>query len=279
MIRPCRVDPRARWLLGGVFVSVACTLLMTFPVAAQEAIIFGDIDIDWVRASGFFWRGEVNGSIGNSPLGDLPDFVDPIDVTDDLGVDDGATGWLIDGDFGVARRHRLLVSFSGLAPGGTTVISTVDDGGVPLDVLVDTRLSMRDFHGAYNFLYSTRAWMDAGVIGGVGYVASSIDIVSNVGDQFNEFNSPYALIGGNVRLKSQDVISIYAELTGFPSVEAGGQSGWVMDLEVEFLVYPTPNIGVIAGYKRYQLSLDGTPDRLGMNLVWDGYVLGGQYRF
>ena len=89
----------------------------------------------------------------------------------------------------------------------------------------------------------------------------------------------YPVIGANVLLKSEDILSIYAEFTGFPNVSVGDFSGFQSQLTIQFLVYPAPSIGLSAGYERYQLSLDDDGSGVAIDFVWDGFIVGVQYRF
>lgn len=273
-----------RCLLAGM--AVVLLSAAALPAAAQEIITTGPKPYDRARVSGFWWRGETNGTITAPQLEALPQFDAGLDVTDDLSVSGGANGWLFAADVALARRHRVLFAFAGLSQSGSGELGDVDLGFYA----TDTDISLRDVRGAYEFLFLAGDWIEAGAIGGVGYFNSNVDTMVSgplnntletprvVADLSQDFNSPYPLIGGGLRFDAEDVIGIYTELTGFPSVEVGGQSGWLMNFAVDFIVSPTPEISIIAGYKRYQLSLEDGGG-IGVNLVWDGFLIGGQYVF
>jgi len=59
----------------------------------------------------------------------------------------------------------------------------------------------------------------------------------------------------------------------------GPETGATPVVTIQFLVYPATNFGLSAGYKRYQLSLDDTGTGVAIDLVWDGFIVGVQYRF
>jgi hypothetical protein len=113
----------------------------------------------------------------------------------------------------------------------------------------------------------------------VGYFSNTVAITSNIVEVSEEFTSAYPVIGANVLLKSEDILSIYAEVTGVPNVSVGGFSGSQSQVTIQFLVYPATNFGLSAGYKRYQLSLDDTGTGVAIDFVWDGFIVGVQYRF
>jgi hypothetical protein len=268
---------------------MCCSLLAAVaaaPAAAQEMITSGPVDYDLARVSGFIWRGDVNGNISASVFDQVPGFEGGFDVKEDLGFDSGGTGWLVGADVGVAARHRFVVTSTGI---GHSALSGVAIPGVG-DLISDSEISIRDIAGGYKYIFSSRSWINAGAIVGLGYFTSTVDIAASLETEIagevvastasvsEVFASPYPLIGASVLFKSQDVISIYAQITGSPSVEVDSQSGWVMNIDIDFIVYATPNIGIIAGYKRYQLSLEEGAG-VAVNLTWDGYVVGGQYVF
>lgn len=249
-------------------------------------ITSGPVDYDRARVSGFVWHGDVNGGISVPALDQVPGFDGGFDVDEDLGFDGGGTGWLVAGDVAVAGRHRLVFTYAGIGHSALSSAAIPEVG----DLISASEITIRDFAGGYKYLFSSRPWIDAGAIVGFGYFKSEVDVevsletqidgdvVTSTASVSEDFDSPYPLIGVSVLLKSEDVISIYAQITGFPSVDVGSQSGWVMNIDIDFIIYATPNIGVIAGYKRYQLSLEDGPG-VAMNLTWDGFIVGGQYRF
>ena len=266
-----------------------CSLLAVvsvLPVEAQEMITSGPVEYDRARVSGFVWRGPVNGSISAPVFDGIPSLEDGVDVAEDLGFDKQSAGWLVHADVGVAARHRFVFTVVGMGHSALSNVAIPDVG----ELISDTEISIRDFGGAYKYLFSSRSWINAGAIVGVGYFHNKVDTTLSLGTETGGeiitrtaglsevLASPYPLIGGSILLKSEDIISIYAQITGFPSVEVGNQSGWVMNIDIDFIVYATPNIGIIAGYKRYQLSLE-EGSGVAVNLTWDGYVIGGQYNF
>ncbi len=261
-------------------------MVAAVPAEAQEMVISGPVHYDRARVSGFFWRGDVNGNIFAPALEQVPGFEGGFDVREDLGFDTGTTGWLVGADVGVAARHRFVFMSTGMGHRALTGVFIPEVG----DLISNSELSVRDIAAGYKYLFASGPWISAGAIVGVGYFNSTVDIevsleteidgevVTSTASVSEDLASPYPLIGASVLLKSEDVISIYAQVTGFPSVEAGSQSGWVMNIDIDFIVYATPNIGIIAGYKRYQLSLEEGAG-VAVNLTWDGYVIGMQYAF
>jgi len=271
--------PRALHL--GIGAALLAVLGVVAPAQAQQMIIGGEAKIDRVRLSGLLWRGDLNGTIAVPVVDPVANVLgDGIDVQETLGLDGGASGWVVDADFGLSKRHRFLFSFSGLQHSGINELTIpLGDGVPPFDVVTDSRVSIRAIHGAYNFLFVSTPAIDAGAIGGVGYFSNTVAITSNIVEVSEEFASAYPVIGANVLLKSEDILSIYAEFTGFPNVSVGDFSGSQSQVTIQFLVYPTPNVGLSAGYKRYQLSLDNAGSGVAIDFVWDGYIVGGQYRF
>ena len=273
-------------LVGRVLFCSVLAVVAVVPAEAQEMVTTGPIEYDRVRVSGFVWRGPVNGTISAPVFEGIPGLEDGLDVAEDLGFDKQSAGWLVGADVGFAGRHRFMFTAVGIGHSALSNVAIADVG----ELISDTELSIRDFGGAYKYLFSSRSWIDAGAIVGLGYFHNEVDttlsletetggeIITRTAGLSEVLASPYPLIGGSVLLKSADIISIYAQITGFPSVEVGSQSGWVMNIDIDFIVYATPNIGIIAGYKRYQLSLE-EGSGVAVNLTWDGYVIGGQYIF
>lgn len=291
--------PESRWARGprpilsaryGCRVQrVALVLLVTImatPAAAQEMIPSGPQPFDRARLSGFWWRGEINGTVSPPAPTGGPGLGDGLDVTEDLGVEGGTNGWLLRADFAPARRHRFQFAFAGLSQSGAGELDLGDAGTFP----TAAEISLRDVRGAYQFLVIARPWVQFGAIGGVGYFDSGVDVTVSARPAAGVPSGPalvqiaeqldgaYPLIGAGVLFEAQDVMAIYTELTGFPSVDAGGQSGWLLNLDIDFIVSPTPWLSIVSGYKRYELSLEeggGVP----VNLVWDGFIVGVQYVF
>lgn len=285
----CRAALR---VCGALVRFIACMVVMAIaaaarPAGAQEIITTGPEPYDRARVSGFWWYGEINGTVSSPQLAGLPQFDAGLDITEDLGISGGASGWQISADAGLARRHRLLFAFAGLSQSGASELGSSNLGRY----ITDTAISMRELRAAYEYLFIAGDWIDAGIIGGVGYFNEKVGLtvsgpVGNVlvvpplvAQLSRDANSLYPLIGGSVLLDSaDDIVAIYGELTGFPSVEVGGQNGWLMNFALDFIVSPSENIAIITGYKRYQHSLDeGAP--INVNLVWDGFIFGGRYTF
>ena len=265
----------------GVGAALLAVLVVVAPAEAQQMIIGGEAKIDRVRLSRFMWRDDVNGTIGVPVAAPVaPVLGDGIDVHETLGLDGGASGWVVDAVFGLSRRHRFLFSFSGLQHSGVNELTIpLGDGVPPFDIVTDSGVSIRAIHGAYNFLFASTSWIEAGAVGGVGYFSNTVAVASNIVEVSEDFKSPYPVLGANVLLKSEDIISIYAEFTGFPSVNVGDFSGSQSQATIRFSVYPTPDIGFSAGYQRYQLSLDDPGTGVSIDFVWDGFIVGGQYRY
>jgi len=274
----------ARLLAGTILVALIATAL---PAAAQEMISTGPEPYDRARVSGFWWYGETNGTISAPQLEGLPQFDAGFDVTDDLGISGGASGWLFSADAGLARRHRVLFAFAGLSQSGVAQLGDSQTGRFTSD----TAISMRDLRAGYEFLFVATEWIDAGVIGGFGYFHENVDLtvsgpVGNtlalppvVAEISRDDSSFYPMIGGSVLFDSaDDIVAIYGEITGFPSVDVGGQNGWLMNFALDFIVSPTDNISIVTGYKRYQVSLD-EGSAIDFDLVWDGFIFGGRYTF
>ena len=273
-----RLLPRLAFLLLAVAVAG--------PAQAQQMMLTGPEPYDRFRVTGVWWRGEAGGNIRAPQLDGLIEFGPDLDVRETLGVEDGTNGFALRADFGFARRHRALATVSALSPSASGVAAEFDD-----DLRVDTEVALVEARFGYEFLYYASSWLDAGVIAGVGYVDShfQIDVERVVGDPREGVTVPvtgisqdrdtaYPLIGASARLDAQDVLAVYVEISGFPSIDAAGHSGWVMNLDIDFLVYPTEYLAIVTGYKRFRLSLDDGP-AVGIDTVWDGFLVGAQYIF
>jgi hypothetical protein len=272
--------------LGGCLLALVAAAAPTLPTAAQEMITTGPQPYDRARFSGFWWRGEINGTVEAPQLDVVPGLAAPmLDVTEDLGFDGGSNGWLLGADVGVAPRHRFLFAFAGLSQSATVDLPRGNGAGLA----AASEISLRDVRGAYQFLFVSRPWLRAGVIGGIGYVDSGIDVAVRARPDANGsgapevgisevFESPYPLVGGSIMFEAEDVLGVYAEITGSPDVDAGSGSGWLMNFDIDFIVSPTPEISIVTGYKRYRLDLDDGSG-VGVDLVWDGFLVGGRYVF
>ncbi len=278
MLRIERSGSRALHL--GFCATLLAVFVVVAPAEAQRMII-RDLKENRARLSGFVWHGDLNGTIDvpvAAPAATVLE--DGIDVRETLGLGSGATGWAVDMDVALSRRHRFLFAASGLQHSGVNEFEIpLGDDIRPFEVIADSRISIRAVHGAYNFLFVSTPAIDAGAIGGVGYFSNTVAITSNIVEVSEEFTSAYPVIGANVLLKSEDILSIYAEFTGFPNVSVGDFSGFQSQLTIQFLVYPAPSIGLSAGYERYQLSLDDDGSGVAIDFVWDGFIVGVQYRF
>jgi len=273
-----------RFLLRASLLCLAVAIAT--PAAAQRMLVTGPEPYDRFRLTGLWWRGETNGTIRAPQLAGLIGRRPEFDVRDDLGLEDGANGFAVRADFGLARRHRLLATMSGLWPRNERVPSIFDD-----ELVTSGELSLFEAQFGYKFLYYTSSWLDAGVIGGVGYLDSRlvIDVEREVLESGEFVTLPvtgvsqdretaYPLIGMSARFDAQGILAVYVELSGFPSIDAGGHSGWVMNLDIDFLVYPTEYLAIVTGYKRYRLALDDGPS-VGIDAAWDGFLVGVQYIF
>ena len=261
--------------------SVLVWLLVLFSCQTASAqIVYGQSDrsFDRGRLAGLWWVGTLDGSIDPGELVDLPPSIE----IGNLGVGDSESGWMWEGDFGLARRHRLRVSGSNRTNGGvTTVTGSIPIGGIeiPAQVPIAATLGIKEFEANYNFLFVANRSVDAGFLAGVGHFDATVFAATPFGDVDETFATPYPSLGGNALFNPQGRIRAYAELTGFPKVTVDDFTGWKMSVIARVEMFITQNIGAYVGYRSYEVDLNDKGTRVGLRLKWTGLVIGGAARF
>ena len=64
-----------------------------------------------------------------------------------------------------------------------------------------------------------------------------------------------------------------------PRVNVDDLSGWNLDWQFRVEVFAVRNLGVMAGYRRYRLTLDEEAQDVGLDLTWSGFTFGAQVRY
>lgn len=261
--------------------SILVLLLVLFSCQTAAAqIVYGQSDrsFDRVRLAGLWWVGTLDDSID---LGDLVDLPPSIEIGN-LGVSDSESGWMWEGDFGLARRHRLRVSGSSRSNDGTTTITgRIPIGGIeiPVQVPITTSLGIQEFEANYNVLFVANRSVDAGFLAGVGYFDATVLASTPVGDLDETFDTPYPSLGANALFNPQGRFRAYVEFTGFPKVTVNDFTGWKMSVIARVEMFITQNVGAHVGYRSYEIDLNDKSTQVGVSLKWTGLIVGGAVRF
>ena len=86
-------------------------------------------------------------------------------------------------------------------------------------------------------------------------------------------------LGSNLLLNPLGRFRGYVELTGFPKITVNDFSGWQMSFIVRAEAFITQNIGIYAGYRTYELDFEDESVGVAVDLLWNGFVVGGAVRF
>ncbi len=263
------------------FSLVCFVALLVGPISsahAQFVYSSGEDRFDRLRLTGLIWVGELSGTVGADAIGDLPPV---IDVKDQFGISNRDAGWLLEGNLGAGKRHRLLFAASGREnTSDTTVNVQVEVGGTPvdLDVPVGTSLKISEFRGSYNLLVVANPRAELGLLAGIGYFDFEGLLQTPLGDFTEELSTPYPSLGGNLLVNPVGRVRAYAEVTGFPNVTVEEFTGSLLDFNARVELFPIPNLGLLAGYRSYHLVFDER-EQFSFDLRWTGFIVGGQVRF
>lgn len=246
---------------------------------AQQILARQPPQHDRMRVSGFFWRAKPNGALNFDELADFPGLQDGIDVDEALGFADPGYGWILEGNFAPGRRHRLIGELSSLDSLGDGIIDFPGAFPIPeIQLVVNTEMSLREAHAFYNFLFVARPTVEVGVLGGVGWFDAKASLVANIGTARASLRQAFPVIGGNLIVNPAGRVRGYFELSGFPHIEVDELSGNQFDLMVRVEAFPLEWLGVVFGYRRYQLEFNRVDD-FAVEMTWDGLVFGGQVRY
>lgn len=246
---------------------------------AQQILASSPPTHDRVRVSGFFWRATPGGGISFDELAGFPGFEDGIDIDEQLGFVDPTWGWILEGNFAAGRRHRFIVELSNLETMAGGIIDFPGAFPIPeVQLVVDTELNLREFHAFYNFLIVARPTVEFGVLGGMGWFDADASLVANIGTARAGLRQAFPSIGGNVLINPRGPVRGYFEISGFPHIEIDELSGDQLDLMARIEVFPVRWLGLLFGYRRYQLEFNRTDD-FAIDLSWDGLVFGAQFRY
>ena len=250
------------------------------PAAAQQLMVNPQSQYDRVRVSGFLWRAKPSGTLNVSELADVPGFERGISIGDALGFDSSENGWIFEGNFAAARRHRFIFEYSKLGALGEQSIGFPGVGPIPpVSIDTATTIDLSEFHAFYNFLLVATPQMEFGVLGGFGYFKTDAAIVSTLGDGNASFDTAFPSFGGNVLIVPKGPVRGYIEMSGFPRVSVDDYSGWQFEFLARAEVFAVKNFGVMVGYRRYRLVLDDEIVDAGLDITWSGFTFGAQVRY
>lgn len=274
---------RGRWIAGAAF--LLATLSAAAPAMAQtgQRFVVGTGSVhDKVRASGFVWRGNIGGTLDLEELDGIPGLEDGIDVRQTLELTEASSGWILEAKVAVAGRHRFIFAISRIDHEAESAIAIpLSQLGPLADIIVNARnkISIREVHGFYNFLFVARSRVEAGVLGGIGYFEADAEVSAISGIGSGGLAAPFPAFGGNLVVNPKGPVRAYFELTGFPRVTVSDISGWQMDLNLQGEIFLARNVGALVGYRRYRLVFDEAGEAINIDLTWDGFIFGGQVRF
>ena len=237
-----------------------------------------DNTFDRVRVAGLWWVGTLDGRVTPRDPEALPAFIE----LEDLGITDTESGWMAEGDFALARRHRVRMSGSDRSSDGmTTLTVNADIGGIeiPVQVPITSSLRVREFEATYNYLVVANSTVDVGVLGGLGYFDATASASTPLGDADEQFNTPYPTLGGNLLVNPMGRFRGYVEFTGFPQVTVDDFSGWKASFIARAEVFITENVGAYVGYRTYEIDLKDEDIGADFNFLWKGLIVGGAVRF
>ena len=274
-----RMGTKSLLFMAAIVVVAATVWAPAESVEAQQILAARPQQHDRIRVSGFFWRAKPSGGIGFDELANFPGFETGIDVDELLGFSEPEYGWILEGNFAAGRRHRFIVALSDLDAVGEGIIDFPGAFPIPpIQLVVDTELSLREAHAFYNFLIVANPSVEFGVLGGVGWFDANAQVVANIGMARASLRHPFPAFGGNVLLNPSGRVRGYVEVSGFPHIEIDDLSGDQLDLTARLEVFPVEWLGAVVGYRRYQLEFNRTDD-FAIDLKWDGLVFGAQLRY
>jgi len=246
---------------------------------AQQILASPPPQHDRIRVSGFIWRAKPGGALNFDELAGFPGFEEGIDIDETLGFVDPTNGWILEGNFGLGRRHRLIGELSNLDSVGNGIIDFPGAFPIPpIELDVDSELSLREAHAFYNFLIVALPTVEFGVLGGIGWFDAKASLAAVVGTASASLRQAFPVIGANLMANPSGRVRGYFELSGFPHIEVDELSGDQLDLMVRVEAFPVEWLGLMFGYRRYQLEFNRVDD-YAINLTWDGLVFGAQLRY
>jgi len=250
------------------------------PARAQQILVGNRSQHDRVRLSGFLWRAKPAGTLKLADLASVPGFASGIDITDGLGFDSAANGWILEGNFAAGRRHHLIFEYSWLDANGSQRVDFPGFGSIPgFSIETASDINLREFHGFYNFLLSASPQAEFGVLVGAGWFETEAALNTDIGNAADKLDQWFPSFGANLMINPKGPLRGYVELTGFPRIKINDLSGWQLDLNARFEVFPTRNFGLIIGYRRYRLVFDEEGQNIGLDVIWDGFTFGAQVRY
>lgn len=266
--------------VGGAVLLMLVAWTVALPAEAQQIRLPMPTQYDKARISGFFWRGKPSGTLHLRGLESVPGFADGISIRDTLGFDESETGWIVEGNFAAGRRHRFIFEFSRLDAGGEQAIGFPGFGPLPsFNLVTQSGINLREFHGFYNFLLVARPQVEFGVLGGVGWFETEVAILSNIGSAVAKLDQAFPSFGANILVNPKGPVRAYVELSGFPRVTIDDLSGSQFDFLARAEFFVARSFGLIVGYRRYRLVFDEEVDDVGLDITWDGFIFGAQARF
>jgi hypothetical protein len=270
---------RYRWLI--IVGAVVALQWVAAPAAAQWIVSpeGQQRQFDRVRLSATYWKGGLEGRID---LGDIEGLPVILDVRDMLGITASEGGYIFEANLGAGRRHRFLFLYGDRKHSGFNVVDIdVTVGGAPIhaEVPIASNIDLRQARFSYNFLFVARPEVEIGLIGGVGWFETIASVDTSLGAATGELRTPYPSFGGNLLINPAGRLRLYAEICGFPEVNVEEFSGWLADFQVRGEFFIIDNLGVLAGYRWYQMDFRLEESDPAFDLKWNGFFFGAQARF
>lgn len=262
------------------FVSTPCLALLALvtaaigsPVLAQSARGRGPgVELE-VR----LWSPELSGQIEVREAG----IGTRIDLDSDLGLQDdefleGRLSWRL------TRRQKLRIGFMPLAYSGSQVVSrTIEFGGqtFALDARVDSDLDLE--YGrvgwAWQFLATGDGAFRVGPLieakGFRGDAALAAETVVGGISASESFEAAFAAVGLALDLEPSSRLHVFAEATQL----VGTDEGDFRDAEAGVRFLPTSRIGLVLGYRLFDLDAEEGDDFLDVEI--EGFFFGADVSF
>ena len=236
-------------------------------------------EFDRLRASVMYWKGGLEGTID---LGDIEGLPVLLGVREELGITNSTGGYILEANFGAGRRHRFLFVYVDRKHSGANVMDIdvrIRGRRIRAQVPVESQINLRQARFSYNIMLVATPEIELGFIGGVGWFETIASVDTSLGDATATLATPYPSFGGNLMINPAGRLRLYAELCGFPEVNVEQFGGWLADFQVRGEVFLIDNLGIIAGYRWYQMDFRLEEADPAFDLKWTGFLIGGQVRF
>jgi hypothetical protein len=156
---------------------------------------------------------------------------------------------------------------------------TIGNSLIHAQVPVASNIDLRQARFSYNILLVARPEVEIGFIGGVGWFETIAAVDTSLGDATAKLATPYPSFGGNLLINPAGRLRLYAEICGFPEVNVEQFGGWLADFQVRGEIFIIDNLGILAGYRWYQMDFRLEESDPAFDLKWSGFLFGAQARF